>query len=609
MIQVMTAAAAHRGPDGTSTWSGRGAALAHQRLAVLPEDAVEGQPLAVAGLVLVADARIDNRDELLPLLAARGYLIDAGPVSDADVVLAAYRLWGPACPARLIGDFAFAVWDDRRRRLFVARDPMGMRPLYYRWEPHRRVLVGSEIKQILAADGVPRQVHEAALATTLAGPHTPPSWTAYAGIDQLPPGHAMTVDDEGRSSWPFWAPRAEGRFKPADEEAVSHAFRTAFADAVRARLRSARPVGLFLSGGMDSGATASMAGWLAEGSVPSPEVLRTYSWAFAELPDSDERDVSDRIVARYGLAATSVRADEKWPLAGYPEHGPDADDPYSWPYQALVEWTLRHCQQDGVGVVLHGDRGDELTGDWVFDELGMLRAGHVRTAIRDISSVAGTPGLGPLTALRRNLVKPALTARWPAAAARLSSGPQRLWPPWIPDGFAARVALGDIISEARRPAGFDGAARTLRHQRIFMPQGARIAVLNERTRARRGMAFADPFTDRRLIELVLSLPQWLVQTRQEPKRMVRQALVGVMPEDARQAARKNIPYSLFDRGFRDRAVPVVEQLLTGSLGAEHGWLDEQAAREAFAGYVATGDSYWDFWWPITVEMWLRRWWS
>jgi asparagine synthase (glutamine-hydrolysing) len=212
-------------------------------------------------------------------------------------------------------------------------------------------------------------------------------------------------------------------------------------------------------------------------------------------------------------------------------------------------------------------------------------------------------------ALRRNVVRPLVTARWPAAAEHLASTPGGGWPPWIPDSLAVRVDLEDIIRESTRPAPFDGAARTLRYQRVFMPQGARIAVLRERTRARTGMAFADPFSDRRLVELVLSMPQWLVQRRGQPKRLVRRSMSGVMPEPARVGARKTIPYGLFDRGFRDRAVPVVQDLLTSSRAAEHGWLDERAARAVYDEYLTTGDSYWDFWWPLTVEMWLRRWWS
>lgn len=609
-ISRMADAAPHRQQDGRDLWLGAGAALMHQRRDSLPEDGLPAQPLVVAGLVLVADVRIDNRQELEPFLCRRGYLVDAGPVSDAEVVLAAYRCWGDAAPERLIGDFAFVVWDDRQRRLFAARDPMGMRPLYYREEPRRRALLASEVKQLLAASRVPREVCEAALAATLAGPHQPPEWTAYEGISQVAPGAAVVLTAGGRRSWTTWAPKAEDRFASTDEAAAQEAFRGVFAEAVAARLRSAGPVGVFLSGGLDSGSVASMAGLLRERREPGavPE-LRSYSWAFDELPDSDERSVSDHVVRRYGLVGTAFPADDGWPLAGYPDHAPDEDDPYSWVYQALVERTLDQCRSDGVRTVLTGDRGDELLGDWVYDEVGMVLAGRVGAAVNDLRSVAASSSLPAWTALRRQVVRPLVTTRVPALARLHRGRSDRPWPPWVPDDFARRVSLADVLADARRPSSFAGAARTARHDRVFLAQSARIAVLRERTRARRGMTFADPYSDRRLVELVLSMPQWLVQRRDEPKRLLRQAMTGVMPEQARRTAAKTVPYGLFDRGFCDRARPVVDRLLTGSVAAEHGWLDERAARAVHEEYVRTGDTPWDFWWPLTVEMWLRRWWT
>lgn len=603
----MAAAADHRGPDGTGTWSGPGALLVHQHHVVLPEDVVDEQPLVRAGLVLVADARIDNAEELVPFLVARGQLADASEVTDAELVLAAYLAWGDSAPERLVGDFAFVVWDQRRRRLFAARDPLGMRPLYYRSEPRRRAMFASEIKQVLAARDVPRQVFEPALAATLAGPLMPPEWTAYDGVEQLAPGRAVAITDAGRRVWPFWRPDPRVRFH-GDEADADAAFREVFEKAVTARLRSVHPVGIFLSGGMDSGSVASMAGWVRERSA-APRELRSYSWAFSELPDSDERRVSDHVVRRYGLQATAVPADDGWPLAGYPDHGPDADDPYCWVYQALIERTLDICRADGVGVLLNGDRGDELVGDWVFDEIGLLRAGRPRDAVGDVRAVVRTSGLPAGTALRRRVLRPLVAARLPRVERWQRRRAGQPWPPWVPADFARRVDLSDMIDDLRRAVPFDGAPRTLRHGRIFMPQGARIAVLRERTRARRGMAFADPFSDRRLVELVLSMPQWLVQRREQPKRILRSAMVGVMPEQARTSARKTIPYGLFDRGFTDRALPVVQDLLTESRAAEHGWLDADAALAVHQEYVRTGDSHWDFWWPLTVEMWLRRWWS
>jgi len=609
-VSAMAAAASHRGAPA-DVWEGPGAAMVRQRV---PAKHPASGMATSGGLVVVVDSRIDNRQELRSTLTHHGLIVDAHEPDDAELFLAAFRLWGETCPQRVIGDFAVVVWDRYRRRLLAARDPMGMRPLYLHHRASRRVLLASEVKQLLAAPDVPCRIYEPAIATTLAGPFTPPSWTVYEQIAQVEPGHAVVVDEGGIRRFPFWSPDPAHVLRGIDESEAAERFRSTFARAVEARVRPGRTVGILLSGGMDSGSIASMAGALRERSTGpghgAPKALRTYSWAFDELPDSDERGVSRHVVRRYDLVGTDVPADDWWPLARYPAYGPDRDDPYSWVYQALIEHTLTRCRADGVDTQLVGDRGDELCGDWVYDELGMVRAGRVADALDDLHTEMRATGLSPTGVLRRRVARPVIATRWPDLARRLSRRrPARRWPPWVPDALARRVDLDDIIGHMTAPPDFGDAARRQRHARIFMAQGARIAVLRNRSRARHGMEFADPYADRHVIELVLALPQWLVQRRGQPKQILRSAMDGIMPKDALRSARKTIPHGLFDRGFRDRAVATVDDLLTAPCAAAHGWLDADAARTVYDRYRQGHDVAWDFWWPLTVEMWLRAWWT
>lgn len=608
--RAMAAQAAHRGRDGTCSWTSEGVALVQQVLAVTDYDRSDTVPASLGSLVCVADARIDNRQEVIYPLLRLGAIVDPDTATDAEIIVAAYRWWGDHCSARLVGDYAFVIWDTDRRRLFAARDPLGMRALYHRVEPGRRALVATEITQLLAAPGVPCEIDELGIAATLAGPYLPADRTAYAGIDQLAPGHTLTVDQGGVRVGRGWQPDPGMVADPGSDAATAALFRDVLSQAVADRLRACRPVGIFLSGGVDSGSVASTAGWLTERGAAAPPSVHAYSWAFQELDDSDERAVSDIIVERYGIPSSAVPGDDCWPLAAYPAHGPDRDDPFSSVYQALVERTLECCQRDGMGITLSGDRGDELTGDSVFDEVGLLRARRTKDALADIRHVVAESGMSAHMAVRRQLVRPLLEARYPRVAAgfRRRRG-NHLWPPWVRDDLARRVDLGDLIAQQQTPPSFGGAARRLRAQRIFMAQGARIAVLQERTRARYGMAFADPYSDRRLVELILSLPQWRVQRRGSSKQLARAAMEGIMPEAARAATRKTIPIGLFDRGFRERSVGVVSQLMTGSLAAANGWLDEREVLDVHGQYRATGDTPYDFWWPMCVEMWLRRWWT
>jgi asparagine synthase (glutamine-hydrolysing) len=611
-VDAMITAAAHRAKHGARQWQGVGGALAHLATWLTPQDEIDRQPLTRGGLVVVADARIDDRDRLVPELVRRGYLAgDLDSTTDAESILAAHRCWGDDAPSRLVGDFAYVMWDARRRRLLAARDPMGMRPLYYRVEARRRVLIGSEVKQLLAVEGVPCAPDERGIAASIAGPFLPPAATVYAGIEQVAPADLLIVDVDGVHHRRYWSADPSRMLELSDAEAAD-AYRQHLRRAVADRLRSRTQVGLLLSGGLDSGSIASMAGWLERKGLPTGAPLRTFSWAFRSLPDSDERSVSDRIVEHYGLDAQAVDGDAAWPLAGYPDHGPDRDDPYHWVYQALIERTVARAAEDGVGLLLSGDRGDELMGDWVYDELGLLRARGTRAFLTDLRMGAKDQDGGSFATLRRYVLWPIIMRRAPGPAEawrRSRNKGSRPWAPWVPDELARRVDLDDVIAEARRLPDFDGYARSVRYQRIFLPQSARIAVLYERTRARMGVGYADPFSDRRLIELVLALPQWQVQRRGRPKHLARAAMRGVMPDPARDLAAKNIPIGLFERGFRQRSVATVRSLLTGSRAAANGWLDESAARGVYEEYVRTRDSAYDFWWPLTVEMWLRRWWE
>ena len=470
--------------------------------------------------------------------------------------------------------------------------------------------MASEIKQLLAAPAVPCAIDERGIVATLAGPYLPADATVYDGIGQVAPGRILLIDADGVTVRRGWAPDPDRRLH-VDDEGAADVLRDTLSRAVEDRLRAVKPVGLLLSGGMDSGSIASTAGRLAQTGTLTGERLRTFSWAFPSRPDADERAVSDGIVAHYDLANVAVDGDDRWPLAGYPDGAPDRDDPFIWPYQRLHERTIDRAAATGVGVLMTGDRGDELLGDWVFDEPGLLRAGRPRTAVDELREAARSERRSTGATMRRHLIRPWLWHHAPRAAARMDRRGADVPPPapWIPEAVARRVDLRDLIADATRVPRFDGYARSLRYQRLTFAQAARIATAGERARARSGLGYADPFADRRLVELVLALPQWQIQGRRRPKHLLRQAMRGVMPEDVRRRAGKSIPVSLFDRGLRDRSVATVRSLLTDSHAAQRGWLDAASARDAYEGYVRTGAARYDFWWPLIVEWWIRRWWS
>jgi asparagine synthase (glutamine-hydrolysing) len=596
VVAALTSPVGHRGSVGS--WTGPGVGVA----------SLGGRPAVheAAGVVAVADVRLDNRGELVRLLG-----VGEDP-SDVELVLGAYLRWGAGCAARLLGDFAFVVWDQRRRRLVAARDAMGMRALYW----HRsgaRVLVGTEIKQLLAA-GVPARLFEPALAAHLAGIFAPLAWTCFEGIEALPPAHVLEVDERGARTWRFWEVDPDRRIRYRDERDYAEHLRWLLLDAVRARLRGPGPVGIMLSGGMDSGAVASTAGWLREQDPGLPE-LRAYCWAFEELTECDERHVSRHITDRYGITEVAVEADDAWPLKDYPRHGPDPDDPFLGVYQPLIDRTLARARDDGVTTLLGGDRGDLVNGPVGLDYVSSVVRGRWRRLAGDLRDHRRSTGEGLPTIVRTDLVAPiaAWARRAPlrtlprrlATAARPAQTPGSAAPPWTPRVSRLVAEVSEAAArEGAPPTGFD-RARHLRYEAVFTPLHMRGVVWSERGYARYGLGFADPWSDRRLAEFALAIPPAVItRPGSTDKRLARSAVRGLMPERARARVAKTLPSPLSHRGLRDREVDTVHGLLHSPRVAALGLIDPSSARTAFAAYLDGAPMPAELWWTLSLEMWL-----
>jgi asparagine synthase (glutamine-hydrolysing) len=604
----MAEAAGHRGPDGIGTAVEGPAGLAHLEFALCPESLRESQPVVSAEdrLVLVAATRLDNRDDLCRTLAPD----PAGSaLSDAMLLLAAYRRWGPACVSHLLGDFSFAVYDATRRRLFAARDPMAMRPFYYRSEP-RRFLFGSEVKQILAAPGVTARLHEPAVAGHLTGAFGHLEWTFYEGVAQLPPAYALLADANGSRTWRWWDIDPDYRITYRDRGQYVEHLRDLFLEAVRCRIQSRTPVGVFLSGGLDSGSIAATAAWLRQTDGHSEE-LRMYCWAFEEVPQCDERHISDQLVSHYGLPVTYISADASRPLDDYPAHGPDRDEPFIGPYQPLIERALEAARAERVGLVLSGDRGDLLMGNWVRGYLAALRTGGWTELWRELRAHRQWTQETHASIVHRFVLQPGWDALMKRLRGRSETGRRPPYPEWISPVFADRTGLADIVrDEARRPAPVAGYSRGERYRAVFMPMQMRGVTLTERTHALSGTGFADPWSDRRIASFVLALPQQVISYPGGPEKpFVRQAMSGIMPDNVRRAARKIVPYPLYLRALRETAVTTIESLLRGSRAGTLGYIEPRELRTHYDGIRAGQREHPCFWWALSLEMWLRAYWA
>ena len=350
-VEDMTRTLVHRGPDGHGCYRGRGAALGHRRLNIID---IEGgaQPMANEDetVWVILNGEIYNFAALRDDLSARGHQFKTR--SDTEVLVHGYEEWGHELLDRLNGMFAFAIWDETNRTAFLARDRMGQKPLFYAHLPDDRLLFASEAKALVAHPDLSAAVDPEALAAYLTFEYMPGSLSMFAGVKKLPAGHAMTYRSGRIKTWPYWD-MPFGADGPRYLRDAREEFTETFQAAVRRRLVSDVPLGIFLSGGIDSSSVAAMV--VRE---RDPASVKTFSIGF-EDPRFDESDMA-RLVAQH--LGTDHHQKVFNPAAMFevlPRVVDKLDEPFGdaslLPTYLLSEFTREH-----VTVALGGDGGDEL---------------------------------------------------------------------------------------------------------------------------------------------------------------------------------------------------------------------------------------------------------
>src|SRR5262249_5985947 len=206
-------------------------------------------------VALVADARIDNVAELLALLGS-----ECRQPADADLIRVAYRHWGERLPEMLVGDYAFAIWDTSRRTLFCARDHAGPRPFYYHHSQRHSFAFGSSIAVLACLASVPVRLEEAKVADYFFGSHADPAMSWWRDVSRLPPAHCMSLSPHGLRLWRYWRLDPDREIRLRGGDAYTEALREQLTIAVRCRIQADNPVGVLLSGGIDSPSLAATPG-------------------------------------------------------------------------------------------------------------------------------------------------------------------------------------------------------------------------------------------------------------------------------------------------------------------------------------------------------------
>ena len=596
----------HRGPDDTGRYLDGEAALGMTRLSII--DLVTGQqPMRSEDgtVTLVFNGEIYNFRDLRGELQARGRRFATR--SDTEVLLRAWEAYGPACVDRLRGMFAFAVWDARRRRLFLARDRVGKKPLYY-WHRDGVLVFASEPKALLRHPAVGRALDLTALEHYAAFGYTPAARSIFDGIAKLPPGHTATLAGGVLSVARYWTlPAGATAARPAPREELLGRVRAEVRDAVRARLEADVPLGVFLSGGVDSSVIVACMRELNVGR------LATFSVGFGADLSHDERPYARAVAQRFetehheevlepkaaDLAAAVVRYVDE-PFA----------DSSAIPTLVVAEATARHLK-----VALSGIGGDETFGGYP-RYLGVrlseawaraprvLRAGPEALA-RWLPDSAGSRNLGDWArrfAAGAGRPMPERYIGW----TRFFDAPalEALATPALARHFGSDVEAAHRAAWAGRRGGdaVDGAWRI--DLATYLPDD--LLTMADRMSMARSLELRAPFCDHRLIEFSLSIPAAAKLEGFRLKALLKAAFADVLPPSVVNRRKQGFMIPL-SRWLRTTLRDLVDDTLAPERVRARGlWRPEVVARlvsEHLAGARTHGDRIWTL---VVLELWMRE---
>jgi asparagine synthase (glutamine-hydrolysing) len=599
LVEQATRSLAHRGPDDSGFVALTETqpevveiGLGHRRLAILDLSPLGHQPMqdSVTGNWIVFNGEIYNFRELRHELEDAG--VEFKTHSDTEVILAAYRAWGESCLLRLGGMFAFALWDAACKRLLLARDPMGIKPLYYH-QSAQTFLFASEVRTLLQTGLVPRKADPTGVLSYLAFGSVYEPWTIIEGVKAVPPGHVLTVENGSLSSREYWSPLKSSGTAYADH------LSTTLRGAILSHLVSDVPVGVFLSGGIDSSALVAV---LSHSGVRA----NTFSLVFQE-EEFDEGQYSREVARHFGTEHHEIPVSQKDALAILPEALRAMDQPTIDGINTyLVSAKTRAA---GVKVALTGLGADEM-----FAGYSNFRR------VPGMEALANRFGRLPRLARRPIASSIALFAgkadRGRKLAELVQGGDSDVHP-----YFLARALFGRDDREVLAGTCFKDSERAL--ETVLRESVAQSAPLDSVNRVSyleshfymrntllrdsdfmsmaHGLELRVPFLDRALVEACFRIPGPRKLEGSSPKTLLLASLGVQLPP--RIVNRPKRGFTLpFERWLRGEMRPIVEDTLLNSSWDQTS-ISAGAVQAAWNRFLA-GETSWSRPWSLFV---LQKW--
>jgi asparagine synthase (glutamine-hydrolysing) len=594
-IGAMTDAMVHRGPDDEGFFRRPGVALGMRRLSII--DVAGGhQPVANEdGTVwVVLNGEIYNYRELARRLAAAGHRF--ATASDTEVLVHLYEEHGADLVDHLRGMFAFALWDERRRRLLVARDRVGIKPLYYAHRPGE-LLLASELKAILAAGGAPVELDWGALDHLFGFLTTPPAQSIVAGVAKLEPGHLLVASAAGEVAIRrYWRPRFEPDRGPSEAE-WGEAIRAALDESVRLHLVADVPIGAFLSGGVDSSAVV---GAMA---AARSEPVRTFSIGFRESA-FDEVEYARLAAARFRTQHREavVEPDVAGVLETIAWH---LDEPFG-DSSAIPTYMVSRLAAEDVTVALSGDGGDELFAG--YDRYRIEGRERINRFLpRPLRALLGAVGAAlPEGATGRELLRhTALVGaeRYLDAAALFKPDQrERLFRPDRRARMPGPEARPPAFRWLDRPDLHWLSALQLFDLETYLPLDILTKV--DRMSMAHSIEARVPLLDHPLIELAARIPPELQMRNGRGKHVFRRALAGRVPEPILARPKRGFAVPL-GRWFRGRLGATLRDLLLSETSRRRGIFEPAYLEALLARHQRGRELDLQLWTLVSFELWCR----
>jgi len=600
-LKIMRDVLRHRGPDGEGLWTDGPVGLGFRRLAIIDvAGGAQPMPNEDGSVWVVFNGEIYNHARLRPWLEGRGHRYRTR--SDTETIVHLYEEEGERCVERLQGMFAFAVWDRARRRLLLARDRLGIKPLYYALT-ERELVFASEIKAILASNAVAPALNKAIVPEFLANRFVAGTETFFQGVTKLLPGRTLTWSaDEGVRERRYWSLPAEVGGADLSMVEAAGQVRAGLEAAVKSHLMSDVPLGLFLSGGIDSSALAGLMAPMVRGPI------RTFS---VGLPDTDSNELDwARLVAR---AVRSVHREVVVTPSEYFDALPrlirHEDEPIAFTSSVPLYFVSRLAAED-VKVVLTGEGADELF------------LGYHRYRITHWNDRLGRAyGLAPARlrqAVGRSLGR--LPRRVRRYAARtflaLEPGPRQLFYENFsvfstglqqalladPELLAARDPYATALERYAAAPGGDLDRMSRADLETYLVE---LLMKQDQMSMAASIESRVPFLDHVFVERVAAMPGRLKLRGWETKAVMRAAVRDVVPREILARRKMGFPVPV-GRWLRGPFRPLVDELVLGPRALARGLFEPRALRRLVASHRAGAVDHGDrLWLLINLELWQR----